>query len=207
MRAAEATLTAARRQLELIASQRRSADASVAAARARLDAALINLDSTVVRAPMDGVVGNRKVQVGRFVSAGAALLDVVHVDDLWVQANLRETELEKVAPGQAVRITVDGFPDAAITGVVDSIAPGSGASFSLIPPDNATGNFVRIVQLVPVKIRLNDMPAAVRLVPGLSARVAIRSGGEATAALTSAMDDARAGSRVPVAAYEGTGKL
>lgn len=177
-RAARASLLTAQRQLRYLASQRGTLTASVAAARASLDAAGVDLDSTVVRSPVDGVVGSRNVQAGRFVSAGTRMLDMVPVHRLWVEANLRETSLGRVAPGQRVRIFVDGFPDEQLGGVVESIAPGSGAAFSLLPPDNATGNFVRIVQRVPVKIRLTEVPGGIRLVPGLSARVAIRTDGD-----------------------------
>jgi membrane fusion protein (multidrug efflux system) len=98
------------------------------------------------------------------------------VDDLWLVANFKETQLAHIRPGQRVRVTVDGYPDQAIAGVVDSFAPGSGSVFSLLPADNATGNFVRVVQRVPVKIRFAGHPLPGRLVPGLSARVEIDSG-------------------------------
>jgi len=130
----------------------------------------------VVRAPIAGVVGNRQVRIGRLVSPGAALLDIVPVADLYVVANFKETQLEYIRPGQAVRIRVDGYPDVAIEGFVDSLAPGSGSAFALIPADNATGNFVRVVQRVPVKIRLRTNPLLGRLVPGLSARVEVLRG-------------------------------
>ncbi|WP_340613701.1 HlyD family secretion protein [Xenorhabdus thailandensis] len=177
LRAAQASRLAAQRQLEYLDSQRAAVAATLALAKASLDASRVDLDSTVVRAPVDGVVGSRDIQVGRYVSAGTRMLDLVPIHRLWVEANPRETYVGQVLPGQPVRISVDGFPDARIAGVVESIAPGSGAAFSLIPPDNATGNFVRIVQRVPVKIRLTDVPKEVRLVPGLSARVAIRTNG------------------------------
>ncbi|MNC08810.1 putative multidrug resistance protein EmrK [compost metagenome] len=150
--------------------------ATVAQAEAARDLARIDLDHTVVHAPVDGVVGNRQVRLGRFVTPGVALLDIVPVNDVWVVANFKETQLEQIRPGQPVRVTVDGYPDAALAGVVDSFAPGSGSAFSLLPPDNATGNFVRVVQRVPVKIRLADNPLPGRIVPGLSARVEVAQG-------------------------------
>ncbi|WP_437609976.1 HlyD family secretion protein [Erwinia sp. V71] len=173
-RAARASRLTAERQLEYLDSQRETVAASLASARASLDEARVDLDSVEVRAPIDGVIGSRVVQTGRFVSAGTRVLDLVPIDALWVEANPRETDVGKVAPGQRVHISVDGFPDVRFSGVVDSISPGSGSVFSLLPADNATGNFVRIVQRVPVKIRLTEVPEGVRLVPGLSARVAIR---------------------------------
>jgi membrane fusion protein (multidrug efflux system) len=148
----------------------------VAQARAARDLAQIDLDNTVIRAPVDGVIGNRQVRLGRLVAPGASLLDLVPVTDVWVVANFKETQMEHLRPGQRVRIEVDGYANARLEGVVDSFAPGSGAAFSLLPADNATGNFVRVVQRVPVKIRLVRNPLPGRLVPGLSARVAVDGG-------------------------------
>lgn len=171
--AAAATVDAQLQRIAVLASQRQAALAAVAQAKALRDLAQIDLDSTVVRAPVGGVIGNRQVRVGRLVAPGAPLLDIVPVDDLWIVANFKETQLERVQPGQQVRITVDGYPGQRFDGVVDSFAPGSGSAFSLLPADNATGNFVRVVQRVPVKIRFADHDLPGRLVPGLSARVEI----------------------------------
>ncbi|TIX81862.1 MAG: HlyD family secretion protein, partial [Mesorhizobium sp.] len=132
--------------------------------------------NAVVRAPLDGVVGNRQVRIGRLVAPGASLLDIVPVNDLWVVANFKETQIAHIQSGQHVRITIDGYPNETIEGMVDSFAPGSGSAFSLLPADNATGNFVRVVQRVPVKIRFIGNPLPGRLVPGLSARVEIDRG-------------------------------
>jgi membrane fusion protein (multidrug efflux system) len=170
--AASATLDAQRQRLGVLATQRAQAEASLAQSEAARDLAQIDLDNTIVRAPIDGVVGNRQVRVGRLVSPGGSLLDIVPVQDLWVVANFKETQLERLRPGQRVRIRIDGYPNESFAGVVDSFAPGSGSAFSLIPPDNATGNFIRVVQRVPVKIRFTgEAPSG--LVPGLSARVRI----------------------------------
>ena len=176
--AASATLEAQRKRIAVLATQREAAVAAVAQARALRDLAKIDLDSTVVRAPVSGVIGNRQVRIGRFVVPGTPLLDIVPINDLWLVANFKETQLEHIRSGQRVRITVDGYPNETFEGVVDSFAPGSGSAFSLLPPDNATGNFVRVVQRVPVKIRFAGNPLPGRLVPGLSARVEIdrRSG-------------------------------
>lgn len=171
--AAAATVDAQLQRIAVLASQREAAIAAVAQAKALRDLAQIDLDSTVVRAPVGGVIGNRQVRVGRLVAPGVPLLDIVPVDALWIVANFKETQLERVQPGQQVRITIDGYPDARFDGVVDSFAPGSGSAFSLLPSDNATGNFVRVVQRVPVKIRFADDALPDRLVPGLSARVEI----------------------------------
>ena len=176
--AASATVEAQQKRIAVLATQREAAVAAVAQAQALRDLAQIDLDSTVVRAPVGGVIGNRQVRIGRLVAPGASLLDIVPVDDLWIVANFKETQLEHIRPGQSVSITIDGYPNETFKGVVDSFAPGSGSAFSLLPVDNATGNFVRVVQRVPVKIRFAGKPLPGRLVPGLSARVEIdRSSG------------------------------
>jgi membrane fusion protein, multidrug efflux system len=174
--AAAATVEAQQQRIAVLATQREAAVAAVAQAEAARDLAQIDLDSTVVRAPVSGVVGNRQVRIGRLVAPGVSLLDIVPVNDLWVVANFKETQIEHIRPGQRVRITIDGYPNETFEGVVDSFAPGSGSAFSLLPPDNATGNFVRVVQRVPVKIRLAGNPSPGRLVPGLSARVEVSRG-------------------------------
>ncbi len=175
--AASATLEAQQQRIAVLVAQREAAVAAVTQAQAARDLAQIDLDSTVVRAPVAGVIGNRQVRIGRFVTPGVSLLDIVPVNDVWVVANFKETQLDHIRPGQRVRISIDGYPNEALEGVVDSFAPGSGAAFSLLPADNATGNFVRVVQRVPVKIRLAHNPLPGRIVPGLSARVEVARGG------------------------------
>ena len=174
--AATASADAQRQKLGVLGAQRDIAAAALAQAEAARDLARIDLDNTEVRAPIDGIVGNRQVRIGRLVAPGTPLLDIVPVASVYVVANFKETKLAHIRQGQRVRIEVDGYSDVAIEGIVDSFAPGSGAAFSLIPPDNATGNFVRVVQRVPVKIRIVRNPLPGRLVPGLSARVEIRRG-------------------------------
>ncbi|MBZ9735741.1 MULTISPECIES: HlyD family secretion protein [unclassified Mesorhizobium] len=180
---ADANVLAQRLKLDVLGAQLASAEAAQSQAQAALDLAMLDLSNTVVKAPIDGIVGNRQIRVGRYVTAGTAALDIVPVKDVWIVANFKETQLEQVNIGQRVRVTVDEYPDLEIDGVVDSFSPGSGAAFSLLPPDNATGNFIRVVQRVPVKIRIMRNPLPGRLVPGLSARVAIAvSAGDAWAA-------------------------
>ena len=174
--AASATVEAQQQRIAVLVTQREAAVAAVAQAQAARDLAQIDLDNTVVRAPVGGVIGNRQVRVGRLVAPGASLLDIVPVNDTWVVANFKETQIEHISPGQRVHITIDGYPNQTFEGVVDSFAPGSGSAFSLLPTDNATGNFIRVVQRVPVKIRFAGNPLAGRLVPGLSARVQIDLG-------------------------------
>ncbi|MCS3763140.1 membrane fusion protein (multidrug efflux system) [Bradyrhizobium centrosematis] len=174
--AAAATVEAQKQRIAVLASEREGAVAAVAQARAARDLAQIDLDNTVVYAPVDGVIGNRQVRVDRLVAPGTPLLDIVPVSDVWVVANFKVTQIERIWPGQRVRIIVDGYPDQPLKGVVDSFAPGSGSAFSMLPADNATGNFVRVVQRVPVKIRFASDPLPGRLVPGLSARVDVDHG-------------------------------
>lgn len=170
---AEANLKVQTQTLKVLGAELEAAKATVGQAEAQQTLAALNLDYTRVRAPSDGVVGNRKVTLGRYVSPGASMLDIVPVRDVWIVANFKENQLEHMRPGQRATVTVDGYPGAAINGEIDSLAPGSGAAFSLMPPDNATGNFVRVVQRVPVKIRFKENPLVGLLVPGLSCRVAV----------------------------------
>lgn len=171
---AEAALAAQRSTLDLLAAQRLQAEAEVARARAVLEEARIALANTVIRAATDGVVGNLGVEVGQYVSPGRQVMSVVPVDEVYVVANFKETQLGRVRVGQPVDLHVDAYPDRTFPGVVDSVAPGSGAVFSLLPPDNATGNFTKIVQRVPVKIRLVDgTPNDALLVPGLSVEASV----------------------------------
>lgn len=173
---ANATLQAQAQRLKVLATQREAAVAALSQSQAARELAQIDMDNTVVRAPVAGVIGNRQVRLGRLIAPGTPLLDIVPVDDVWLVANFKETQVANIRPGQRARISIDGYPDLAIAGVVDSFAPGSGSAFSLLPADNATGNFVRVVQRVPVKIRFVNNPLPSRIVPGLSARVEIEDG-------------------------------
>jgi membrane fusion protein (multidrug efflux system) len=170
---AEVNLKVQRKQLDVLSAQLDSARASLAQTEAALELARLDRGHCTVRAPVDGVVGNRKARAGRYVTPGTTLLELVPVHDVWIVANFKETQLERIRPGQTANIRVDGYSGIALKGVVDSLAPGSGSAFSLMPPDNATGNFVRVVQRVPVKISLSDNTLKGRLVPGLSVRIAI----------------------------------
>ena len=165
-------------KLEVLVAQHDVARASLDEARQNYQLTRLDLEDTVVRAPVDGVVGNRKVQVGRYLNAGTNILSIVPLDKVWVVANFKETQLADLKVGQVVSISVDGYSGQKLSGRIDSLAPGSGAAFSLMPPDNATGNFVRVVQRVPVKITLTDHNLSDRLVPGLSLRVQVALGSE-----------------------------
>ena len=133
-----------------------------------------DLDATIIRAPFDGVVGNKAVQAGDYVTPGKRIMAIVPLTAVYVDANFKETQLADIAPGSKVRLSVDAYPEHDVTGVVDSLAPASGAQFSLLPPENATGNFTKIVQRVPVRIHVDPADVARgRLRPGLSVIAAV----------------------------------
>ncbi|MGO8920527.1 MAG: HlyD family secretion protein [Stellaceae bacterium] len=166
---AKAALVAERNRLPVLGSERHEAEAKLGQLQAALELTRIDLDDTVIRAPVDGIVGNRSVQVGQLVKPGTQLLAVVPLPDIYVVANFKETQVQRMRPGQTVSITVDAFPGSAITGTVESFAPASGSEFSLLPPENATGNFTKIVQRLPVRIAVPAAnPLAGLLRPGLS---------------------------------------
>jgi len=126
------------------------------------------LSYTAIKAPVDGTVGARSLRVGQYVQAGTQLMAVVPLHAVYVVGNYKETQLTDVRAGQPATVTVDGFPGVTLKGHVDSLSPASGLEFSLLPPDNATGNFTKIVQRVPVKIMLDDDRLAGLLRPGMS---------------------------------------
>ena len=146
-----------------------AADAAVLAAQARLDAAKLGQGYAQVTAPVSGVVANRTVQVGQLVRPGTIMMALVPLDQVYVVANFKETQIGKLAPGQKVTFKVDAFPDQKVTGTIESVAPASGSQFSLLPTDTATGNFTKIVQRVPVRILIDpEWRAKGILRPGLS---------------------------------------
>ena len=164
--AADAALAAAQAALA-------AADARVAAARAGRDQAALNLSYTRISAPSSGVVSKKSVEVGQLVQPGQPLMSVVPLEDVWITANLKETEVQDVKPGDHVDFTVDAYPGARFTGRVESLSPATGARFSLLPPDNATGNFTKVVQRLPVRIRPEKHDPAHPLRPGMSVVVTI----------------------------------
>lgn len=170
VRQSEAALAAAIKQVGVLQAAVRSSQADVAAAKAKVDQARLNLSYTRIVAPVAGMVGQRTVRLGAWVSAGTRLLAVVPLQQTYITANYLETQLKDVRPGQPVRIKVDALPDQVFTGHVDSIAPATGATFSAISPDNATGNYTKIVQRLPVKIVLDKgQPNLAQLRVGMSA--------------------------------------
>jgi len=168
-RSADAGLAAAQAALA-------GADARVAAARASRDQAALQLSYTQVVAPVSGVVSKKNVEVGQLVQPGEPLMSVVPMDDIWITANLKETEVADVKPGDPVDITADAYGGKHFTGKVESISPATGARFSLLPPDNATGNFTKVVQRVPVRIAVpQSTDPAFTLRPGMSVVVVIKT--------------------------------
>jgi len=167
----QAQLVATRRMLGTLDSQVAVAQADVASQRAALTLSLINLEYTRIRAPIDGVVGARQVRAGQYLGVGAQVITLVGLPNIWVIANFKETQMTHVRRLQAVSVEIDAFPGTVFHGHVDSWAPGSGSRFALLPPDNATGNFTKVIQRVAVKLVLDDLSSeqtAALLRPGLS---------------------------------------
>lgn len=177
---AQAALTAERDQVSVLSTERTKAQAALEEADAALELARNDLDKSVIRAPIAGVVGSSGARVGQFVKAGSQLMALVPVQDAYVTANFKETQIGQLRVGQPVELVIDAYPGQVVTGRIDSLSPASGAQFSLLPPENATGNFTKIVQRVPVRIALpKEGPLAGRLRPGLSVEVSVdtRNGG------------------------------
>jgi len=153
--AGQANVVAAEANIELLKAQRKEAEGSIKQLELARDKAARDLSFTVLRAPYDGVVGNLAVQTGDLVSAGKRLASLVPMNELYVDANFKETQLARVVPGSKVKVHVDAFDDDAIEGTVQSISPASGSVFSMLPPENATGNFTKVIQRVPVRVVLS----------------------------------------------------
>ena len=166
---AQAGLAAAKQQLDVLEAQIGQATGAIAQAQADMQTARLNLSYAEIRSPIDGYVGNRAAEVGAYVSQGTYLLTIVPAHGLWVDANFKEDQLAQMQPGQAATILADTLPGHVFHGRVLSLAPATGAVFSVIPPENATGNFTKIVQRVPVRIALDDDDALIgKIRPGLS---------------------------------------
>ncbi|MGY3619719.1 HlyD family secretion protein [Bradyrhizobium sp. USDA 10063] len=176
VRASRAVVAAQRHQLEVLQGTKKQRAADLDAAKAQLAAAKLKLGYTKIVAPFDGVVGERQVQPGDYVNIGTNLINVVPLPNVYVIANYKETQLTRVRPGQPVAITVDSFPREKLRGRVERIAPASGSQFALLPPDNATGNFTKVVQRIPVRIQLDEnQPSLSRLLPGMSVVTSINT--------------------------------
>jgi membrane fusion protein (multidrug efflux system) len=167
-----AAAEAAERQLEVIDTQKRQTEAALGEATANVELARLNLSYTELRAPIAGVVGNRSARAGAYASIGTQLVSIVPAQGLWVDANFKESQLAKMRPGLPVSVTADVLPGHRFAGHVASLAPATGAQFSVLPAENATGNFTKIVQRVPVRVVLDgDASMLGQLRPGLSVNV------------------------------------
>ena len=188
----KAGLIAANKKLQVLATERAKAVAQLNHARAIEQQAALNLSYTRITAPVDGTVGARTLRIGQYVQAGTQLMAVVPLDQVYVVANFKETQLTHVRSGQPVELYVDSFHSKKLKGHVDSLAPASGLEFALLPPDNATGNFTKIVQRVPVKITLDDHSLNGLLRPGMSAVPTVNT---KSAVVAEREDDQRIASR------------
>lgn len=173
---AQAELDRQHKQKRVLQARLQQAIATSNAKEASLEKAQADRDKVVIRAPGDGVIAQRLVQNGEFVGAGTPLFTLMNMNNVWVVANFKETQISHIKPGQPVAIVVDSFSGQPLTGYVQSLSPGSGAEFSVLPPQNATGNFTKIVQRIPVKIIIPDHQAlAGKLRPGMSVTVTINT--------------------------------
>jgi membrane fusion protein, multidrug efflux system len=169
-----AAIAAARAGRQAASGAAGGAGGALKAAVAQREAARLDLENTVIRAPFEGIVGNRTVRPGQFARQGQQMMVIVPVADAYLVANFKETQISGMRQGMPVEVVLDAWPDRPLKGRIDSFSPASGSRFSVIPPENATGNFTRIVQRVPVKIVLErPLPEGVRLVPGTSAEVRV----------------------------------
>ena len=172
--ASEARLRAQQKQLGVLEAQSAEVEAAIAQAQAMLKLAQLNLDNTRVRAPFDGVVGNKHIELGRYLQPGIPVLNIVSTRDVYVTANFKETQIEQMHPGLLAKVSVDAYPDMPLQGKVVSLSPASGSRFSLLPPENATGNFSKIVQRIPVRIEFEHPETLQGLLrPGMSVVVDI----------------------------------
>jgi membrane fusion protein (multidrug efflux system) len=195
VQSAQAVIDAAVANLDVLEAQQQEAARTLDELQTALAKAERDLSFTVIRAPVDGVFSNRAVQTGDYVQTGQRLASLVPLGDVYIEANFKETQLGRIRPGQPVSISVDALPEHAIKGTVASLSPASGAIFSLLPPDNATGNFTKIVQRLPVRIEVPAAIAAQRVLrPGMSVIVSVNTkpGSVTDAGLTSAVAAAEA---------------
>lgn len=176
---ARAAVAVAQRQLDALKAQHRSANAALQEARAKRDQARLNLSYTTIIAAQPGRIVQLGAAVGQFAQPGTALTMFVP-DEIWVTANFKETQLDALRPGQQVSLEIDAYPERTINGHIDSIQPGSGTAFALLPAENATGNYVKIVQRVPVKIDIDKVPTDVALGPGMSVLPTVRTDSSAS---------------------------
>ena len=174
VKGAEASLVAMRANVEVLRAQGKEAEGLAAELRTAEARAVRDLEFTTIRAPFDGVVGNKAVEAGAYVSPGSRIAALVPLESVRIDANFKETQVERMRPGQRVHVAVDAYPDRDIVGEVESLSPASGSVFSLLPPDNATGNFTKIVQRLPVRVHVpSEIAREGILRPGLSVTVRV----------------------------------
>ncbi len=178
--AADASLEGAKTQYEAVKKQVNTSQSQVSAANsnissrtADIDYAKLQLSYTQIKAPTGGIVSNKNIQVGQLIQPGQSLFAIVNDNSLYVKANFKETQLEKLKEGQLVDIEIDAFPKAELKGHIYNFSPATGAKFSLLPPDNATGNYVKVIQRIPVKIKLENNEILAKIRPGMSVKVSV----------------------------------
>jgi membrane fusion protein (multidrug efflux system) len=197
VQAAQATLTSAQKRVATLDAQRRQAQAQGEAARAQLSAANTDVEATILRAAIDGRIGDKTVRQGQFIQAATRLMTLVPTDSLYITANFKETQMGLLRVGQKVKVEVDALPGVELPGQVASISPGTGAQFSVLPPQNATGNFTKIVQRVPVRIAISAGPETRKLlVPGMSVDVSVDTRSARTAAARIKQEQERHNARI-----------
>jgi membrane fusion protein, multidrug efflux system len=190
VKSAQAALAAAQANVQVLAAQQTEGERLAAEYRTSVEKAERDLSFTEIRAPVDGVIGNKAMEVGTYVQPGARLAALVPLTSVHVDANFKETQLVSLKPGQKVHVKVDAFPDSDIVGTVESVSPASGAVFSLLPPENATGNFTKIVQRVPVRVTVSPEVAQQGLLrPGLSVVVDVDTRTSAEPAKTASIKE------------------
>jgi membrane fusion protein (multidrug efflux system) len=176
---ARAAVTSATRTIDVLQAQIAEGESARDAARAELQAANLDLEATKLTSRIAGRIGDKTVNVGEYVVAGTRLMSVMPVNDIYLEANYKETQVGRIRVGQPATIRVDALPGVDVPGRVDSLSPGTGAQFALLPPENATGNFTKIVQRVPVRVRVDaDAATKALLLPGLSVTVTIDTRGD-----------------------------
>lgn len=173
LRSTRESASAVNQQVGVSAAGLKAAQAKVVAAQANVSLARNQLADTRVLSPADGVISKKAIEAGQMIQAGQTLMYLVQSETPWVVANLKETEVEQVKPGQKVEIDIDAYPGVRLAGHVDSFSSATGARFTLLPPDNSTGNFTKVVQRIPVKIVIDEVPEGIALSPGMSVNVVI----------------------------------
>lgn len=174
-------IKAQKKQVMVLRAQLAEVEAAIGQAGAMLELAQLNLEDTAVKAPFDGVVGNRHIEPGKYLQPGVPVLNVVSTREIYVTANFKETQIGRMRIGHPATLTVDAYPDQPLQGVVASLSPASGSRFSLLPPENATGNFSKIVQRIPVRIEFTDLSQLHGILrPGMSVEVEINTSDDIT---------------------------